>query len=89
MLAARAARPRLGCHEDRLLAGAAEEEASMEPILNFVAEIALWGSIALFFWGGMFTLQRLFHPERKRPRSPHAAGRGEPAAPGRGASLAN
>jgi hypothetical protein len=61
----------------------------MELILNFVAEIALWGSIALFLWGGMLTLQQLFHPERKRPRLPQPAGRREAAAPGGGAGLAN
>ncbi|MGH8682227.1 MAG: hypothetical protein ACREVS_00585 [Burkholderiales bacterium] len=60
----------------------------MEPILDFVAEIALWGSVALVLWGAMLTLQQLSAPERKRNR-PQVAGRGDAAAPGGRASLAN
>jgi hypothetical protein len=61
----------------------------MQPILDFVAEIARWGSVALILWGAMLTLQQLFATERKRERPPEPAGRGEPAAPGGRASLAN
>ena len=61
----------------------------MEPILDFVAEIALWGSVALILWGGMLTLQQLSASERKRERPLQPAGRGDPAAPGGRASLAN
>jgi hypothetical protein len=89
MLAARAAGPRLGCHQHQLLAVAAEEEANMEPILNFVAEIALWGSVALILWGAVLTLQQLSASERKRGRPWEPAGRGDSAAPGGRASLAN
>lgn len=61
----------------------------MAPILDFVAEIALWGSVALLLWGAMLTLQQSFdsEPERKRPQEP--AGRGEPTTPEGHASLAN
>jgi hypothetical protein len=61
----------------------------MEPILDFVAEIALWGSVALVLWGAMLTLQQLFAPERTRARPLEPAGRGDAAAPGGRASLAN
>ena len=61
----------------------------MEPILDFVAEIALWGSVALILWGAMLTLQQLSASERKRERPREPAGRGDPAAPGGRASLAN
>jgi len=61
----------------------------MEPILNSVAEIALWGSIALVLWGGMLTLRQLVAPERDRRRSRKPAGRADSAAPGRHAGLAN
>jgi hypothetical protein len=61
----------------------------MEPILDFVAEIALWGSVALVLWGATLTLQQLFAPNRKRERPMKAAGRGDSAAPGGRASLAN
>jgi hypothetical protein len=37
----------------------------------------------------MLTLQQLFASERKRERPLEAAGRGDPAAPGGRASLAN
>jgi hypothetical protein len=61
----------------------------MGPILDFVAEIALWGSVALVLWGAMLTLQQLFGSERKRERPLEPAGRGEPATtPGGRASLA-
>jgi hypothetical protein len=62
----------------------------MEPILDFVAEIALWGAVALLLWGAMLTLQQLFGWEFKRERPVKPAGRGEPATtPGGRASLAN
>ncbi len=61
----------------------------MEPILDFVAEIALWGSFALILWGGMLTLQQIFGWEFERERPRAAADRGELAEPGRRASLAN
>ena len=61
----------------------------MEPILNSVAEIALWGSIALVLWGGMLTLRQLVAPERDPRRSREPAGRADSAAPGRHAGLAN
>jgi hypothetical protein len=71
------------------LAVAAEPEATMESILNFVAEIALWGSVLLVLWGGMLTLRQLVAPERDRGRSREPAGRADSAAPGRHARLAN
>ena len=37
----------------------------MEPILELVAEILLWGSVALLTWGAMLTFQQLFSPGRK------------------------
>ncbi len=52
----------------------------MEPVLDFVAEIALWGSVALMVWGGILTVRQRSAPERKREL---------PAAPGGRASLAN
>jgi hypothetical protein len=61
----------------------------MEPILNFVAEIALWGSVALVLWGAVLTLRQLFAPVRDRQRSREPAGRPDSAAPGRHARLAN
>ncbi len=61
----------------------------MEPILDFVAEIALWSSVALVLWGAILTLQQLFAPNRKRERPLEPAGRGDSAAPGGRASLAN
>lgn len=61
----------------------------MGPILDFVAEIALWGSVAVVLWGAILTLQQLFAPERKRERPLEPATRGDAAAPGGRARLAN
>ncbi len=61
----------------------------MEPILDFVAEIALWGSVALVLWGAMLTLQQLSPANTKRERPVEPAGRGDSAGPGGRASLAN
>ena len=60
----------------------------MEPILDFVAEIALWGSVALILWGAMLTLQQVFASERKRGAARQSAERGEPAGRERHAELA-
>jgi hypothetical protein len=48
----------------------------MEPILDFVAELAVWGAFALLVWGAMLTLQQVFGSERKREAPRRAA---EPA----------
>jgi hypothetical protein len=61
----------------------------MEPILDFVAEIALWGSVALVVWGAVLTLQQLFAPNRKRERPVEPAQRDDAAVPGRHARLVN
>jgi len=45
----------------------------MEPILELVGEIPLWGSIALLAWGAMLTFQQLFSPGRKRLARRHPA----------------
>jgi len=60
----------------------------MEPILDFVAEIALWGSVALILWGAMLTLQQVFASERKRGVARQRAERGEPTGRERHAELA-
>ena len=60
----------------------------MEPILDFVAEIALWGSVALILWGAMLTLQQVFASERKRGAARQSAERGEPTGRERHAELA-
>ena len=60
----------------------------MEPILDFVAEIALWGSVALIVWGGMLTLQQVFASGRKRGAARHGSERGEPGGHERHAELA-
>ncbi len=59
----------------------------MEPILNFVAEIALCGSVALLLWGAVLTLQQLFAPNAKRGRPVEPARRDAAAVPGRHARL--
>jgi hypothetical protein len=62
----------------------------MEPILDFVAEIARWASVALILWGGMLTLQQLFASEYPRARSLDATARaGDHAAAAGRARLAN
>ena len=45
----------------------------MEPILELVAEILLWGSVALLTWGAMLTFQQLFSPGRKHVARRHPA----------------
>jgi hypothetical protein len=59
------------------------------PILDFVAEMALWGAVALLVWGAMLTLQQLADSERKRERPQEPAGRDEAAAPAGPATLAH
>jgi TPR repeat protein len=53
----------------------------MEP-LAFVAEIALWGSIALVIWGAALTLQHVFASDRKprkaRETREQRSGQGRP-----------
>jgi hypothetical protein len=58
----------------------------MGPILDFVAEIAFWGSAALIAWGAILTL---FDSEFKRERPQAPAGRGEPMTAGGRPGLAS
>ena len=61
----------------------------MEPILEFVAEILLWGSVALLTWGAMLTFQHLFSPARKRVARRDPAAQDDPARRARHAGLAS
>jgi len=38
----------------------------MDPVMNFVAETAIWGSIGLLLWGAALTLQHVFASDHKR-----------------------
>jgi len=61
----------------------------MEPILELVGEILLWGSIALLTWGALLTFQQLFSQGHKRVARRQSAAQDDPARRARYAGLAS